>query len=106
MVDINSDPYPVVRGTPFSIVTTGHADNEVDHANVKVSVSVAGISVYSKTLPAPKPLVGDWQYSSADSGAQQTIPKFAPKGTYAVEMSFLDASGNVLSCVDVSLQVV
>ncbi len=107
--NIQMNPYPIQRGSPFSIVTVGHADAAHEHVSAKVTVKVAGISVYSKTLPITGGIAaGDFSHdSSKDGGDSQTIPKIAPAGTYGVELEIVDddRNGAQLSCVDISFKV-
>ena len=109
ITNIQMNPYPIQRGSPFSIVTTGHADAAHERVSAKVTVKVAGISVYSKTLPIQGGLAaGDFSHdSSKDGGDSQSIPKIAPAGTYGVELEIVDDdhNGSQLSCVDISFKV-
>ncbi len=47
VTDIDVAPqYPIVRGTPFSIITSGVASRELKRVQARVTVKIAGVPVY------------------------------------------------------------
>ncbi len=108
ITNIQMNPYPIKRGAPFSIITSGKADSAHPNVSAKVTVKVAGVSVYSKTLPIKGGIeAGDFSNDSSKNGDDQTIPKIAPAGTYGVVLEIIDDDKNdsPLGCVDINFKV-
>jgi len=90
-----------VNRPAISIEVDGKLDSQVTGGNLLIDVKLAGVHLYSETDPLdgfPSLPIGP-----GDAVYKHTvnIPSIAPPGSYTVDLTFKDQSGNALTCVEV-----
>jgi cathepsin B len=105
---IDATPYPPVKGQPVTVSVSGSVDEQVVGGSYSLNVSVFGVQIFSQTgdictlspkFPCP------FQQGPIQLQVTETIPGFAPSGTFEVAVSGTDQNTQLLMCVQVKIQI-
>ncbi|KAL1348094.1 hypothetical protein HN51_024076 [Arachis hypogaea] len=97
---VKASSNPVVRGVPFTINTTFHSDEAITGGKAQYrlkSDEVDAVYTYASNVCEEK----QCPVSAGKHGLilDMRFPAVAPKGTYHMNMTFVDQNGKKLTCI-------
>ena len=93
-----STPYPIQKGKPANFEFIGTSKINVNQKNMRLDVWTSGQKIFTTTIGNAYTSAAGQPY---DYKSSYTIPSFVPPGSYDIQFTMLDTSGNALVCVDV-----
>ncbi|KAL6507812.1 hypothetical protein OROGR_024007 [Orobanche gracilis] len=102
---LDIDPYPISKGKNTTFQITASTNEAISGGKLKIDVSYFGFHIHSEdhdlcqetSCPVS---VGDFNVTHA-----QELPGYTPWGSYALEMTMVDANGKSLTCITFSFSI-
>ena len=100
-------PDPPVRSTAVNITMWGVLDEKVTDGNMVLSITYAGMQVYTQSADVCTLSVGGCPLSPGNVEGTvivpaSALPPFAPPGTYSGNAKLTDQNGQELACIDIN----
>ena len=89
-------PYPIKKGSPMKFTANGTAKVAINQKGGRMDVYTSGTKIFSTAVGAGASFSAGQAYSWSFT---YTIPSFVPPGNYDIWISFIDTSGNPITCV-------
>ncbi|CAA7041781.1 unnamed protein product [Microthlaspi erraticum] len=102
---VEISPYPVVSGKAATFKILGSTVENISGGKVVIKVSLFGIPVHTETHDLCDETACPISPGSLVLSHSQTLPSFAPPGTYTLKMTINDKNGGRLTCISFKFKI-
>ena len=92
----DSDPYPIQRGRLATFSMTGVAKTDIRQRNGRLDIYLGSTKIFSSAAAGEYSVDAKQQYNYSFG---YNVPSFVPPGTYNVQVSMIDISTNLITCI-------